>query len=77
MASTITLQPRTDAPDPHAAAAIIARFGEETGLEGEDTPEGGRIFDVDDDHEIEVVQTLDEIDPDWPEHIALEDPAAL
>ncbi len=71
MASTITLLPRGDRD---AATKIIQRFGEETGLQGADTDDGGRIFDVQDDHDVPVVQTLDGIDPSWPEHIALTEP---
>jgi hypothetical protein len=71
MAQTITLTKLDDSAD-----EIIDRFARETGLAGEDTGEAC-IFEIEDpsDHEVDVTQTLDSIDPDWPEHVGFEDPA--
>jgi hypothetical protein len=71
MAQTITLTKLDD-----AAEDIISRFARETGLDGEDTGEA-YIFEIEDpdDHDVDVTQTLDSIDPDWPEHVGLADPA--
>lgn len=58
------------------AANIIRRFGERTGLEP-DQRGGTATFHLGpEDHQIEVVRTLTEIDPDWAEHVSLGDPAA-
>jgi hypothetical protein len=71
MAQTITLTKLDD-----SAEDIISRFARETGLEGEDTAEAC-VFEIEDpdEHEIDVTQTLDSIDPDWPEHVGFADPA--
>ena len=71
MAQTITLTKLDD-----AAEDIISRFARETGLDGEDTGEA-YIFEIEDpaDHGVHVTQTLDSIDPDWPEHVGFADPA--
>jgi hypothetical protein len=71
MAQTITLTKLDD-----SAETIISRFASETGLDGEDTGEA-YVFEIDDpsEHEIDVTQTLDSIDPDWPEHVGFQDPA--
>jgi len=61
--------------DQDHAQDIIDEFGERTGLQGEEI-EGGMTFTVDDDeHEIDVVETLTDIDPDWTDHVSLGDPA--
>ena len=71
MADTITLIAQDE-----EGRRIVEAFAEETGLDAEDDGEGRHVFAVEgDEHEIEVVQTLDGIDADWNEHIALEDPA--
>ncbi|WP_205697700.1 hypothetical protein [Conexibacter sp. SYSU D00693] len=73
MASTITLIPKGDR---ETAARILDEFAEETGLTGTETEDGGRVFDVEGtEHEIPFVQTLDEIDPTWTEHLEFSDPA--
>jgi hypothetical protein len=71
MAQTITLTKLDDSAD-----EIIDRFARETGLEGEDTGEA-RVFEVEDasEHDVDVTQTLDSIDPDWPEHVGFQDSA--
>lgn len=62
--------------DSTEARHIIDRFAEETGIEP--TEDGGTwTFELSaDDHDIDVTQTLNEIDPDWPERLELGDPAA-
>jgi hypothetical protein len=71
MAQTITLTKIGDDAD-----RIIDRFARETGLEGEDSDEE-RVFEIEDpdEHEVDVTQTLDSIDPDWPDHVGFADPA--
>jgi hypothetical protein len=70
MADVITLIPRDEDGE-----RIADAFAEQTGLEAEEA-DGRRIFTVDGtEHEIEVVQTLDGIDEDWTQHVALGDPA--
>jgi hypothetical protein len=61
--------------DEERASEIVQAFAERTGLEGEEV-QGGTSFSLEgEEHEVEVVQTLNEIDPDWSEHLALGDPA--
>jgi hypothetical protein len=71
MARTITLT-KLDGD----AERIIERFASQTGLDGTDTGKAW-IFDV--DHAghpgIHVTQTLDAIDPGWPQHVGFQDPA--
>jgi len=71
MAETITLTKLDSAADD-----IISRFASETGLEGEDTGDAF-VFELEDpeDHEVDVTQTLDSIDPDWTDHVGFTDPA--
>jgi hypothetical protein len=71
MAQTITLTKLDDDAD-----QIIDRFARETGLDGEDSDDA-RIFEIDDasEHDVDVTQTLDSIDPDWPQHVGFADPA--
>ena len=72
MADTVTLIRKSDDP---AADDIIEAFAERTGLDHEDTEDGeGVIFDVSDDHELQVVQTLTDIDPDWTDHLEVGQP---
>ena len=70
MAHTITLTKLDD-----GAEEIIRRFARETGLEGEDVG-AAYVFEVEHPggHQVHVTQTLDEIDPDWPEHVGFADP---
>jgi hypothetical protein len=56
------------------ADRIIDQFEAQTGLDGQDEAERRR-FDVSgEDHEIDVVQTLTDIDEDWTEHVGVADP---
>jgi hypothetical protein len=71
MADTITLLPRDDDGE-----RILDEFEEQTGLTPEDDEDRARIYALEgDDHRIEIVQSLDDIAADWPEHIGLEWPA--
>jgi hypothetical protein len=73
MADRIVLIPQGD--DEARAREIIDAFAEETGLRAEELSDGGVEFPLGpDDHEIEVVQTLNDIDSDWPEYLAVGDP---
>jgi len=55
------------------ADRILAAFEEHTGLHGDD--EGDRMrFDVTHSHDVDVVQTLTDIDEDWTEHVGVADP---
>jgi hypothetical protein len=56
------------------AERIIDAFEERTGLEGEDEGDHRRFELVNGDHAIDVVQTLDAIDDDWPEHVGFQEP---
>lgn len=61
--------------DDHAQE-IIAAFAQRTGLESQPI-EGGTAFLIGaHDHGVEIVQTLNEIDPQWSEHLYLGDPGA-
>lgn len=72
MADRVILLDQGDGP---RASAIINAFAERTGLEPEEI-EGGASFPIEgEEHEIDIVRTLDEIDPDWTDHLALGDPA--
>jgi len=71
MPSTITLIPRDD-----EAARILAEFEERTGLQPELSDDDARIYEIDDEeHRLEVVETLDDIETGWTEHVALGSPA--
>jgi hypothetical protein len=71
MATTITFIPQDD-----DARRILDAFEERTGLSGDHAGDDARIYELQgDDHRVEVVQTLDSIDPQWTRHIALESPA--
>jgi hypothetical protein len=56
---------------------ILDEFEQQTDLvpeEGGDSAE--RVYALEgDDHRIEIIQTLDDIDAEWPQHLALESPA--
>jgi hypothetical protein len=63
--------------DERRGAKIIGEFAEQTGLKAQEI-DGGVSFSVEGaEHATNVVQTLDEIDPDWTEHIALGDPQSI
>jgi hypothetical protein len=72
MASTITLIPKDDDGE-----RILDEFEERTGLEPEEKgDEDERIYPLEgDDHRIEIVDTLDDIDVDWAKHVGLGMPA--
>jgi hypothetical protein len=71
MADTIILIPKDD-----DAERILAEFEERTGLEPETGDDDERIYPIEgDDHRIEIVETLDDIDTEWPKHVALGSPA--
>jgi hypothetical protein len=72
MASTITLIAQDD-----EAYEILDEFEERTGLEPEETDDDEtRVYAIEgEDHRIEIIETLDEIDDTWPEHLALGSPA--
>jgi hypothetical protein len=71
MADTITLIPHDD-----EAQRILDAFEQRTGLEAEDASDGARVYPIEgDEHQIDVVQTLTDIDEDWTDHIAVGDPA--
>lgn len=71
MASSITLTKLDEDAD-----AIVRAFSERTGLTAEDDDGDTWVFALgDDDHDIDVVQTLTAIDEEWTDHIGLQDPA--
>jgi hypothetical protein len=72
MASTITFIPQDDDAD-----RILDAFEQRTGLSGDRRDDdGARIYELDgEDHRVEVVQTLDGVDPAWNRHVMLESPA--
>jgi hypothetical protein len=56
------------------ADRILDAFEERTGLDSEDDGDR-RTFDIEgEEHAIDVVQTLTDIDEDWTEHVGVEDP---
>lgn len=62
--------------DGDRAQEIIRSFQERTGLAGERT-DARAVFELGpEDHSVEVIRTLTEIDPEWSEHVALGDPGA-
>jgi hypothetical protein len=57
------------------ADRILDAFEQRTGLEGEDDGDR-RVFEVEGaEHEVDVVQTLTDIDEDWTDHVGVQDPA--
>ena len=71
MAERIVLLSRGDGS---RAREIIDSFAQRSGLEPQDV-DGGVEFPLSgSDHEVPVVQTLTEIDPGWPDHLALGEP---
>jgi hypothetical protein len=69
MADTITFLPKNDEGE-----RILDEFEQQTDLtpdEGDDEATA-RVYSLEgEDHQIEIVQTLTDIDPDWSEHISL------
>lgn len=76
MASTFSLL-LSDDGDPAEADRLMAAFTDKTRLPYDETDDG-RIFEIQssDQHQIDFVATLDEIDGGWPKHLALELPDA-
>lgn len=71
MADRIILLPRGDEA---SAQQIIDEFEQRTGLERNEI-DGGTEFEIGpDDHGVQVVQTLTDIDPEWTDHLELGDP---
>ena len=71
MADTITLIAQDE-----QAAEIMDAFERETGLVPEDGDDETRVYEIEGaDHEIEIVQTLNDIDEDWSEHLSIGPPA--
>jgi hypothetical protein len=71
MADTLILIPQDD-----EAQRILDEFEDQTGLEPEEGDDDARVYALEgEDHRIEVVQALTEIDEDWSEHLALGSPA--
>ena len=73
MADPIILTKLDDSAD---ADRILDEFEQRTGLTSEQRDDG-RYFALDDagDHEVEVVQTLTDIDERWTDHVGVKDPA--
>jgi hypothetical protein len=71
MADRLILLPH---PDDSRSWAIIEAFAERTGLTLE-RRNGGAEFPLHErDHEVQVVQTLTDIDAQWSRHVTLGDP---
>jgi hypothetical protein len=72
MADTITFLPKDDEGE-----RILDEFEQQTDLEATPgTDESARAYALEgEDHRVEIVQTLTDIDPEWSRHIALEMPA--
>jgi hypothetical protein len=69
MASSITFVIKNHAE----ADRILDAFEERTGLEPEDTVDDTRVYALEgEDHQVEVVQTLTDIDEHWSEHLVPE-----
>jgi hypothetical protein len=70
MADTITFLPKDDEGE-----RILDEFEQQTDLapdESDDDEATARVYSLEgEDHQIEIVQTLTDIDPDWSEHITL------
>ncbi|MCW2983270.1 MAG: hypothetical protein JWR63_840 [Conexibacter sp.] len=71
MANTITFLAQDDDGE-----RILDEFEQQTDLVPEEGGGAERVYALEgDDHRIEIIQTLDDIDTTWPQHIALESPA--
>ena len=71
MATTITFIPHDDDGE-----RILDELEQQTSLEAQDGEDAARVYPLDgDDHRVEIIETLDDIDADWAQHIALESPA--
>jgi hypothetical protein len=56
------------------ADRILDAFETQTGLEGDDEGDRRRFDVAGVQHEIDIVQTLTDIDEHWPEHVGVADP---
>jgi hypothetical protein len=71
MATTITFIPADDDGE-----RILDEFEQQTGLEAEIGEDDGRIYPLEGaDHRVEVIEALDDIDAEWPQHVTLESSA--
>jgi hypothetical protein len=58
------------------ADRILDAFEEQTGLEAEESDEETRVYPLEgEDHQIEIVQTLTDIDEGWTDHLTVQAPA--
>lgn len=62
--------------DRSEAQRILDAFADQTGLAAESRKDGTRFALDSPDHQIKVVETLNEIDPDWPRHLSFGAPDA-
>lgn len=56
------------------ADRILDAFEEQTGLHGDDEGDRRRFDVAGTGHQVDVVQTLTDIDEGWPEHVGVADP---
>lgn len=71
MADTLILIPQDDEAD-----RILDEFEEQTGLDPQEGDDDARVYALEgEDHRIEVVQALTDIDEDWSAHVTLGSPA--
>lgn len=56
------------------ADRILDAFEEHTGLHGDDEGDRRRFDVAGGGHQVDVVQTLTDIDEGWPEHVGVADP---
>jgi hypothetical protein len=56
------------------ADRILDAFEEHTGLHGDDEGDRRRFDVTGGAHDVDVVQTLTDIDEDWTEHVGVADP---
>jgi hypothetical protein len=56
------------------ADRILDAFADQTGLHGDDEGDRRRFDVTGAGHEVDVVQTLTDIDEDWTEHVGVADP---
>jgi len=69
MASSITFVIKNRAE----ADRILDAFEERTGLQPEESADDTRVYPLEGrQHEVDVVQTLTDIDEHWPEHLVPE-----
>jgi hypothetical protein len=71
MADTLILIPQDD-----EAERILDEFEDQTGLQPDQGDDDARVYALEgEDHRVEVVQALTDIDEDWSEHVTLGSPA--